>query len=355
MDVSPQRRVDSKFGIQPWILHLVGLLAITAAVFLFVWFQYRLLFVVFAGLLFAVVLQAFAAWIERRTGWRHKYSYTVVVLAVTGLIAGIGVVIAPRAIRESGEIAAMLPHAIHQARSYLEQRSWGQYIVKTVQGAMTGSMPGAKVANFALLLIQAVEGLTIIVVVGFFGALAPHVYARSLVRLLPVEYRQQGSRLGSDILYTLRWWLVGQLIPMAVLGALSMVGLWLLHVPLAFTLGLFTGAMIFVPYVGALLSGIPAILIGLTVGPGTALSVLVLYSVVHIIEGYILTPLVQKKAIRLPPLLTILSQLLMWSIGGFTGVLVATPMAAVALVLVKTLYLKEQISRRTHLPNAQQS
>lgn len=348
-----QRR--SGLASHPWVYQLVLLLVVAAAVFLFVWYQFRLLFLVFAGFLFAIVVQAFAAWIERHTGLNHKHSYTVTVLVVSGMVAVVAFLIAPRAIGETGEIAAMLPHALHQARSYLEQRSWGRYVVDTAHRAMAGSAPGAKIANFALLSVQAIEGFAIIVVVGFFGALNPKGYARGLLRLLPSQYRQKGSQAGSDVLYTMRWWLLGQLIPMAVLGSLTMLGLWLLRVPLAFTLGLFTAMMIFVPYVGALLSGIPAILIGLTVGSRTALYVLILYSAVHIMEGYILTPLVQKRAVRLPPLVTILAQLAMWSVGGFTGVLVATPMAAAALVLIKTLYLKEQIPRKQQASGASPS
>ena len=122
-----------------------------------------------------------------------------------------------------------------------------------------------------------------------------------------------------------------------------MISLWLLGVPLAFTLGLLTGVMIFVPYIGALLSEIPAVLIALRQSPTTMIYVIVLYLVIHGLEGYILTPLVQRRAVRLPPVLTVLAQLFMWIITGFLGVALATPLAAVGLVLVKMLYLNERI------------
>jgi predicted PurR-regulated permease PerM len=126
-----------------------------------------------------------------------------------------------------------------------------------------------------------------------------------------------------------------------------MISLWLLGVPLAFTLGLLTGVMIFVPYIGALLSEIPAILIALRQGPTTMIYVIVLYLVIHGLEGYILTPLVQRRAVRLPPVLTVLAQLFMWIITGFLGVALATPLAAVGLVLVKMLYLNERIEHQS--------
>jgi predicted PurR-regulated permease PerM len=122
-----------------------------------------------------------------------------------------------------------------------------------------------------------------------------------------------------------------------------MIGLWILGVPLAFTLGLFTGVMIFIPYLGALLSEIPAVLVGLSVSPLTALWVLILYLGVHALEGYVLTPLVQRRAVRLLPIATILAQFLMWILTGLLGVAIATPLAAGGWVVVKRLYLHEKI------------
>jgi predicted PurR-regulated permease PerM len=137
--------------------------------------------------------------------------------------------------------------------------------------------------------------------------------------------------------------MLGQLIPMTFLGLACMLGLWILRVPLAFTLGLFTGVMIFIPYLGALLSEIPAVLVAFERGPSTVIWVIVLYLGVHVMEGYILTPLVQKRIVRLPPILTITSQFLLWTLTGLLGVAIATPLAAAGLVLVKMLYLDEEI------------
>jgi predicted PurR-regulated permease PerM len=327
----------------PRLRRAIGLAAVIAVLFLFVWFQSKLIYLIFAGFLLAVALHSFASWLEHHTPLTHKYSYTVALLAIIGAATALALLIAPRAISESGRIASTIPGAIAKARGYLDQWSWGRYVVHTAQSAMNGATGGSRLTGFALGAIHAAEDLIVILVVGFFGALNPRAYQRSLIRLLPSRYRETAQLTASDVAYTLRWWIIGQLVPMVALGGGAMLGLWLLHVPLAFTLGLMTGLLIFIPYIGALLSEIPAILVALTVSPHTALYVLILYLGVHIIEGYLLTPFVQKRAVRLPPLLTILSQLIMWEIGGLLGVLVATPMAAVGLALVKTLYLHEPV------------
>ena len=113
--------------------------------------------------------------------------------------------------------------------------------------------------------------------------------------------------------------------------------------PLAFVLGLLTGAMIFIPYVGSWIAFVPTVLVSLTKGTETTIYVVVLYLAVHAMEGYVLTPLVQKRAVLLPPVLTILSQLLLWKISGLLGVALATPIAAAALVVVKMVYLHEEV------------
>jgi predicted PurR-regulated permease PerM len=122
-----------------------------------------------------------------------------------------------------------------------------------------------------------------------------------------------------------------------------MIGLSLLGVKLAFILGLITGLFIFVPYLGTLLSEIPAVLVALADSPKKALSVVVLYLVLHSLEGYVLTPLVQRRTVELLPLLTVLSQVLMLMLAGPLGVAIATPLAAAGLALIKVVYLKQDI------------
>ena len=146
------------------------------------------------------------------------------------------------------------------------------------------------------------------------------------------------AALFKDLEDTLRWWLLGQMVPMVVLGIATFIGLLLLNIPLAFTLALLTAFMLFIPYLGSILSLIPAALVALMQGPERMLYVVILYLGVHSLEGYLLTPLVQRKAVHLPPVVTILSQFLMWTIAGLLGVIVATPLAAAGLTILNFFY-----------------
>ena len=315
----------------------------TAIAFLFVWYAWRLLLLAFAGLLLAIILHAFADGFQRLTQLGPKTSFALTVVCLAALIGLAVWLIAPRAISEGSQVVNVIPKSLAEAQKYLNQTTWGTFIVHVVKRAMSATAEGPRITSIASGLMDAAGGAIVVVVVGFYAALNPGEYSGGFFRLVPNEEREKAKEVARAVIYTLRWWLLGQLVPMSVLGVATMIGLAIMGIPLAFALGLFTAFMIFIPYLGALASSIPAILVALQRGPMMAVYVAVLYLCIHSAEGYFLTPLVQKRAVRLPPIMTILAQLLMWMITGVLGVALATPLAAVGLVLVKMLYLHESV------------
>jgi predicted PurR-regulated permease PerM len=305
----------------------------------FVCYAWRLLILMFAGLLLAILLRTFADWIEAHTRLGPNLSYAVTICGLT-LIAGLtALLFIPRIISQVSSLAHILPASIHQARQSLERYAWGLYIVNLI-GRSTENLNLTQIAGQV---VNAMVAAVVTLVVGFYLGANPGAYHRALLSLVPEEHRRFTTRVISDVIYTLRWWLLGQLVPMAVLGITTMIGLSLLGVKLAFILGLITGLFIFVPYLGTLLSEIPAVLVALADSPKKALSVVVLYLVLHSLEGYVLTPLVQRRTVELLPLLTVLSQVLMLMLAGPLGVAIATPLAAAGLALIKVVYLKQDI------------
>lgn len=315
----------------------------TAIAFLFVWYAWRLLLLAFAGILLAIILHAFADVFQRWTHLGPKLSFALTVVCLAALIGLAVWLIAPRAISEGSQVVHVIPSSLAQAEKYLNQTTWGAFIVRVARRAMSTTAEGPHITSIASGVMEAAGGAIVVIVVGFYAALNPGEYSGGFFRLIPEEDRDRAKDVARAVIYTLRWWLLGQLVPMIVLGAATMIGLAVLGIPLAFALGLFTAFMIFIPYLGALASSIPAILVALQRGPMMAVYVAVLYLCIHGIEGYFLTPLVLKRAVRLPPIVTILAQLLMWIITGVLGVALATPLAAAGLVLVKMLYLHETV------------
>lgn len=127
---------------------------------------------------------------------------------------------------------------------------------------------------------------------------------------------------------------------MTVIGVVIGVGLWLLGVPVPGALGLLAGILTFIPYAGSVISAVPAVLLAFTIGSELALYTILLYVGAHVIEGYILVPLVQKRAAHLPPALTLSAQAILSVIVGIAGLALATPIIAAALVLTRMIYVE---------------
>ncbi len=321
---------------------LLASIAVFAILVVFVWFQWELVCIVFAGGLLAILLHACAIWLARHSPFGPKLSYAIILLAICAIVVVAALLIAPRAIGEGSEIAASLPGSIHKATAYLQRQSWGRTALRVLHQASSGTSTGPKLTSIAMKFLSGLADLVVILVVGFFGAVNPGLYRRGLLALAPPQRRDELGETLDRIVVVLRWWILGQMVPMSFLAVASMVSLWLLGVKLAFALGLFTGLMVFIPYVGSVIAGIPSILMALQGGRRLALEVFVLYVLFHLLEGYILTPLVQKKAVRLPPALTILTQLFFWDFGGVLAVAIAAPATAAAIVAVQRLYLRKQ-------------
>ena len=182
--------------------------------------------------------------------------------------------------------------------------------------------------------------IAIVVLVAVYLAADPRPYLEGTVRLFPLKHRDRARNVLDAVGDTLFHWLQGQLVSMAVVGLLVAGGLWALGVPLAGTLGFIAGLFEFVPNIGPILSGVPAALLGITVSTSHVLYVILLYTAVQTLESYFLTPMVMKRAISLPPALTIVAQLVGTLTAGWLGLLLATPLIAAIVVVVRKVYLE---------------
>jgi len=277
--------------IKRLIVFTVLLLIAIAIGFLAIWYAWRVFFLAFAALLLAIMLDSFTIWTQSKLHLSRKPAYFLVAGVIVMLCVLIGWFLVPSLLHQVSEIAALIPKSLEQIRQILEKQPWGDYVVRLVQRETERINAEPKLATAAASTGDAIAGVILVLVVGSYAALNPHTYISGLLRILPEKRRERARRVGAQVLYTLRWWLLGQLVPMTFLGVLTMLGLWLLGVPLAFTLGLLTAVLIFIPYLGALLSEIPAVLVALQEGPRTMLYVLILYLGVHSLEAYLITPL----------------------------------------------------------------
>jgi predicted PurR-regulated permease PerM len=177
--------------------------------------------------------------------------------------------------------------------------------------------------------------------IGVYLSTNPRLYIDLFLDFFDRPKRKPVDRLLGDIGAALQWWLAGQFIAMAVVGVITTTGLLLIGAPLPISLGITAALLTFVPYVGAIISAIPAVLLALTQSGEMVMYVIVVYLIAHIIEGYIVVPLVQHKLVFLPPAMILAMQFLMELLAGTVGVTLGTPLMVVAMVLIKELYFKQ--------------
>jgi predicted PurR-regulated permease PerM len=302
--------------------------------------------IVFAGILLAIILRGITGYAARIPVISPQWAYTAVLTGIVIVVAALCWALGPRVVAQAHEIAKSIPVALLNIRAQLEHYSWGKDVVHLVTQNMQSRQITAHAGAYANAVTDGITDAVVIVAIAAFLGSNPPFYRSGLLQLVPKNHRNTAADLLDHVTVTARDWLLGQLIPMSVLGIGTFVGLEIMGVPLAFTLALFTALMLFIPYVGSIIAYIPTALVALMQSPMKLVYVTILYLGVHIAEGYVVTPLAQRHAVRLPPALTLLSQLFMWKVAGLLGVIIATPLAAIGLVVVQKLYLKREPSIR---------
>lgn len=328
-------------------LRVVG---VVTAVVVTLWLLLRaadVFLLIFAAVLVAEFLYSLAGLLSQHTSLSYSWSLAVVVTMLVGITLGGFWLWAPRLIQEATQLIDTLPQTLEHARQQLMGYSWGRELLQYLPPATTlmpvQGMVLSRITGIFSTALSILTSLLIILFAGLYLALDPQLYQSGLVRLVPVDKRDHARYVLNLLGYNLRWWLVGRLSSMLIIAALTTAGLWLLGMPLALVLGLLAGLLEYIPNFGPLLAAIPAVLIALTQGTNQLISVLVLYLAVQAIESYLITPLILKRAVSLPPMVTIAALVFFGVLFGFLGLLFATPLAAVVMVLVQVLYVRDTL------------
>ena len=334
------------FAFAHRVLVATCIVAGVALVLVGVWYAADLLLLVFAGILVSILLRGFSQLLTRKTGLGHGLSLALVSLTLLALIAAGVWLIGGSVGAQISELQQQLPRAVESLRRLIEQYDWGQSALEHLPSVREwfASRRGtivSGVTGLASTTLGVVVNVVVVVIIGLYLAAQPEMYSGGIKRLLPRRYRNRAGEVLGVIDEALGRWLIGRLSLMLVNGGLTAAGLWLLGMPLALTLGLLAGLLNFVPNFGPLIAALPAVLIAFLQGPQHALYVALLYVAVQTMDGYLLTPLVDRRSVELPPVLTIAAQVLLGLLFGFVGLLVASPLAATVMLLVKMLYIED--------------
>jgi predicted PurR-regulated permease PerM len=325
-------------------------LGLILAVFVVItWLMGHVLLQVFAGLLLAVMLHGLAAQISRHSWLSYGWAFSCVVAVIACAVAAMAYYVAPRVIAESNELLSGASLAMEHLSRQLS-KALPNLKLSTEQFPSLSQLSSSFV-GLGSTMTRAVVTSIIVLFVGFYAALNPSLYLRGFVRLFPPELRPRIDEILAALGHSLRWWLLGRAILMVSVGVLTLVGLRLLSIPLALTLSLIAGLLTFIPYLGAVISGIPAVLIAFLQSPLHAGYVILVYLVAHILEGYVMTPLIQQRTVHLPPALMLSAQALMGVLFGIIGAALAAPLAVVVMVIVRILYIRDALGEGEPAPD----
>ena len=280
-----------------------------------------------------------------------RLAFFFAVVGTLVLIVGLFTLLVPPVVEQTRSLVTVLPDMIGKwetgidkfaARFPALREVWkpGEHrVVQAVYEQLSAgaSMVVPKVFSFVHVLIEVFA----VMVMSIYLALQPGVYREWLIALFPPVHRDLIRDVLRDLADALRSYIVAMLLAMAVLGALTAVGLYLLDVPYWLTFGIFTGLVAVIPFFGTLISTVlPALVVVGGPGGGTrALLVILLGVVVHLFEANVVAPLVMSKKIELPPVLTIMAVLVIGKLLGPLGLVIAVPALAAMMVIVRRILI----------------
>jgi predicted PurR-regulated permease PerM len=319
------------------------------------WQLRGLLILVFGSILVAVILRIIANPIERRFNIPDGIALLLAVLIVLGFFGVAFWLFGAEVVRQASTLRTAIPEAWQAVLARLEAVGLADSMRQWSASLTGGRGVVSNLSGVAMSVGSAVFDSILVIVGGIYLAAQPDLYRSGLAKLFPAGGRSHVFQAMDDSWAALRLWLKGRVISMALVGLLTGLGLWLIGIPGALALALIAFILEFVPFVGPIVAAVPAVLLALALDPVKALWTAGLYLLVQQIEGNLIEPLVQQRAVDLPPALLLFSIFAGGLIFGVPGVLFAAPLLVVIYVMVKRLYVREALDTPTPIPGENQA
>jgi len=352
---------------------------------LFLWTARSIFIITFLGILLGLAMERAVDWLERFRVPRGLGAALTLAMLVGGL-AGIFALIGPSIREQTRELSRELPKAMREVEAWVNRTPMKALVAPQPEPAQqqqqTARPPaspqnaqqqqqqnpqkqqqqqqqeqhgltervGRELRNATRFLfpivssfLGAVGGIVIVLFLAMYIAATPHLYRKGMLHLVPHRHRARMSEWLTTLGDTLRQWLVARFIAMLLIGVISGGALAALGVKGAAALGVLAGLLEFVPFFGPIVSAIPAIGVALVDSPQKAVSVIILYLIVQQLEGNVITPLLLKRRLDIPPVMTVVAVAALGSVFGVLGMLIAEPLLAAVLVTAKMLYVEDVV------------
>jgi predicted PurR-regulated permease PerM len=345
-----------------WAIAVGGIgIVLFAALLLFAWTFAATLFLIFAGMLLGVALNAMTNLLGRVVRLPHALRLAIVCLTLAAMLSGVVFLGGTTIAQQAAVLSDTIKSQIVNVKAFLEKNGIDtSYFDLGNQAATAGSsstsatpgpapthnLPsagaiassgGAIVSQTLKLLlgtVSAVGNFFIVLFLGLTFAAQPSVYRSGLLFMAPAKYRARATVIIDRIGETLERWLIAQMLTMAAVFLVTWIGLRIIGIPSSFILGIQAGLLAFIPTVGAILAGLIVVLASLASGWVAALSAFILFLGVHALESYVLTPILQRHALEIPPATLFAFQILLGIVFGIWGLALALPLMAIAKVMI---------------------
>ncbi len=329
------------------LLIICGVITLIVVAVLVFGYVIDILMLAFAAVLLAVFLRGLADILNDYVKISEAKAVVIIFILLLVFLAGGISLLAPSVAEQGRLLRVEIPRSLENLGEYLSEFGWGravldqlpstQEIIDKINDAsfLSGvgglfSTTAGMIANFFITILLAV-----------YLAIEPKTYITGFTKLFPKNKRLRVEEVVGEVGETLRWWLIGKFGSMLFIGILTWIGLSIIGVPLALTLGLIAGLLSFIPNFGPILSAIPAILLAFIQSPMTAVYVIGLFSGIQLVESNLVTPWIERQTVELPPALTIFFQLSLAVLVGGLGLVLATPILAGLLIVIQMLYIQD--------------
>jgi predicted PurR-regulated permease PerM len=341
-------------ALSGWRTRFAPILTATVLTVLLLWLVGKtadVFLLLFVAILISLYLGAVTDYFDQRLHLPRRLAFAAAIVASVGLVSGFLWLLVPPVIEQTQQLVRVLPSYIEQWEGALERSLAkipaltefahpGEHrLLRAAYEQVTGAAEGLVPKVFSI--VHGAISVFSVAVMGIYLALYPGVYREWLIALFPPVHRDLVRDVLRDLADTLRSYIVGQLFAMLILAVLTAIGLKLLGVPYWLTFGVFTGAVAIIPFFGTLVSTVlPALFVlGGPNGGTRAMLVILLGVVIHLIESNLVAPLIMARKIETPPVLSIVSVLIVGKLLGGVGLVVALPLLAVVLVVVRRILI----------------
>ena len=335
------------------VLINISLVLLMLLIVFVVFYVFDVILLLFGAILVAIFLHGLANISRRYLRLSEGLSVLLVSVILMAVLALAIYLLAPSVVEQVRNLREELPKSLQNVSQYLSNYSWGKLILEQMPSnteivdKVNNSNVLSRVGNFFSSTLGALTNIALMLLLAIYLATEPKTYIKGFTKLFPQERRKRVREILYAIGETLSWFLIGKGASMLFIGLVTWIGLYFIGVPLALTLGLIAGLLSFVPNFGPILSAVPAILLAFIDSPISALYTLILFVGVQLIESNLVTPMIERRTVELPPVLTIVSQLALTILFGAVGLILATPILSVVMVLVQTLYIQDVLGDKT--------